>query len=254
MEELRRLYEERRMAELEQMCGEMEQADAEEAEPYVYDACAKAARSHFLRPSLEQGISLYQRALELCGDDPDRRRWCTELFAGEVDACAEKMKSSFARIMETEEAVNGYRDMMRLCAEAYLAIKNSCGGQEKERFLTAAKAAADCMVELCAARVVEKDLGKAIVRRTLPVPDDIRVCYVAKYDELTREIRMLEPGYEPAEIQREQTLSTETRKPDGKQEGEDDDLNGELKMDSGASGGRYQNRFLERLKELFGRS
>ncbi|MCD8370782.1 MAG: hypothetical protein LUC94_10750 [Clostridiales bacterium] len=249
MADLKTLYKERKFTELENACGEAEQAGAADWELYAYDACAKAAKSHFLRPSMEQGIALYQKALELCGEDSDKRLWCTQLFCGEVDQCARKMKDGLERVTQTEEVVSGYREGMRLCADAYLVIKDVYGGAEKERFLAAAKAAADCMVELCAVRMVEVDVGKAIVRRISHTSDELRTSYVEKFDALTWEIRALEPGYEPQEIQREGTIPADMRKAEAETVEKDADLNGELRMDSDD---RFQNRFLDKLKGLFG--
>lgn len=201
MEEMKRLYEERKMTGLMKLC-EKEIASGRECAPvYGYYGCAAAARNSLSRHSLEKGIEAFEKAAALCRDE-DERRWLYESFTKEVSDGRKRVQNEIRTVSMTKEVIGAYRECMRLFSDALLAAAEF-GRNNGEDVLAAEKEAVSSMVGLCAVEKYETDMGKYIVRGIDNAPEEIRDKYTALYDRLVEKIRERDPYYAPAEIQRE---------------------------------------------------
>lgn len=206
MEDIRKLYEERRMTELEKMCVKKETAG--EADFYIYalHACTMAAENSLSRLSLGKGIELFKEAAVLCADNEEQGIWLYRNYTGEVLMQLGRTERIFAGISKTPDIVNAYRGCMRLSADALEAAAGFGDGIQGTDTLEIKKKAALCMVRLCAVYKYEIDMGKNILNRMDNASDDVRKDYNERYDRIVEDIRKNEPEYVPEEIQRERAV------------------------------------------------
>ena len=200
MGELKKLYEERNMAELVTRCREILDAGSAEFEVYMYMACAQAARNNLSRLFLEEAMQMFDKAAELAKDNADFSAELFDNFVKEVYKSLEKSDAMFGEIAMTADSVQAYRDCMRLGADALLKAADFADRLQIIDTLEAKKRAVSCMVKLCAVYHFEQDLGKVKVKKVGNAPDDIREAYNAKYDEAVVLIRGKDASYVPVNI------------------------------------------------------
>lgn len=201
MEEMRRLYEEKKLSSLMKLCEKELAAGREDWEVYGYYGCAAAGRSSLAKACVGEGLLAFQKAVELCGDEDEKRKLC-EAFAGEVIASGKRVQRERETVSMTKEVIGAYRECMRLSADALLGAIEAGNGAGAD-VLSMRKEAVSFMVRLCAVEQYEKDMGKYVIKGIDNAPEELRIRYTALYDGLVAEIKEQEPGYAPEEIQRE---------------------------------------------------
>lgn len=201
MEDIKKLYSERRMDEIDKKCRQAEKAGNAGFEEYSFHACALASKNNLSRLTLEEAVGLFKKAAASAGDD-EKKADLYENFTKEVLGQLSETESLFSEIAMTADIVRSYRDCMRFTADALEAAAELGDEIPGISTLEIQKQEVLCMVHLCAVYRYEVDMGKTILKQTDNVTGDIRKVYNEKYDKLTEQIRKAEPDYCPEEIQR----------------------------------------------------